>query len=306
MNEVFGYYKAYFRELNITVFFGCFFFAAMLVFTNYYFRLEPEILAGIDSHSLKFLAFFLLYCFVFSIPYLLTAIISDRGLLWKKQLWLLIIVAAAIFAIKVNFSPGYIFFINNVDGNAGRYLAVVTNLPSRLLVLIICLFIVWKLGNYPAPIFGATIRNVKWKPYVIMLLIMVPLIAWASTQPDFLRIYPKMKALAFLGGEAEPWQRLLYELAYGVDFISIEMFFRGFLVLGFVRYAGPQVILPMAVFYCTIHFGKPLMECISSFFGGIVLGVVVYRTKSIAGGLVVHLGIAWMMELGGYLGHLAH
>ena len=113
MNEVFGYYKAYFRDLNITVFLFCFFFAAILVFTNYHFRLEPEILAGIDSRPLKFFAFFLLYCFVFTVPYLLTALISDRSLLYKRHLWLLIIIAAAIFAIKVNFSPGYAFFINN-------------------------------------------------------------------------------------------------------------------------------------------------------------------------------------------------
>jgi hypothetical protein len=59
----------------------------------------------------------------------------------------------------------------------------------------------------------------------------------------------------------------------------------------------------MAAFYCTIHFGKPLGECISSYFGGMVLGVLAYRTRSILGGLIVHLGLAWMMELGGWLGH---
>jgi hypothetical protein len=45
------------------------------------------------------------------------------------------------------------------------------------------------------------------------------------------------------------------------------------------------------------------MECISSFFGGLILGVIAYRTRSIVGGLVVHLGIAWMMEIGGFMGN---
>ena len=58
----------------------------------------------------------------------------------------------------------------------------------------------------------------------------------------------------------------------------------------------------MAAFYCTIHFGKPLGECISSFFGGLVLGVLAARTRTIYGGLIVHLGLAWLMELGGWLG----
>jgi hypothetical protein len=35
------------------------------------------------------------------------------------------------------------------------------------------------------------------------------------------------------------------------------------------------------------------------------LGIVVYNTRSIYGGLIVHLGIAWMMEIGGYIGGAA-
>ena len=99
--------------------------------------------------------------------------------------------------------------------------------------------------------------------------------------------YPKFKNMAFLASAHHSgWYRLLYELSYGIDFVGIELFFRGFLVLAFVKWVGKDAILPMALFYCTIHFGKPMGECISSFFGG----------------LIVHLGIAWLMELGGYLG----
>jgi membrane protease YdiL (CAAX protease family) len=58
----------------------------------------------------------------------------------------------------------------------------------------------------------------------------------------------------------------------------------------------------MCVYYITIHFGKPLGETISSFFGGLLLGVIAYRTKSIYGGIIVHLGIAYLMELFAFLG----
>ena len=137
-----------------------------------------------------------------------------------------------------------------------------------------------------------------------MLLIMVPLIAAASTQHDFLAMYPKLQHAAFFNGaEHGAGYKLLYELSYGSDFFSIELFFRGFLVLAFVKWFGKDAILPMACFYCTIHFGKPLGECISSFFGGLVLGVVTYHTRTIWGGLMVHLGIAWMMEIGGFFGN---
>ena len=137
-----------------------------------------------------------------------------------------------------------------------------------------------------------------------MLLMMVPLIAAASTQPDFLSVYPKVKNILPLPPGAGPeWlYKLLFELSYGTDFISVEFFFRGFLIVGFIKWAGREAILPMACFYCSIHFGKPFGECVSSYFGGLLLGIVSFHTRSIYGGLIVHLGIAWLMEVGGYIG----
>jgi hypothetical protein len=136
-------------------------------------------------------------------------------------------------------------------------------------------------------------------------MLMVPLVAAASTQPDFLEVYPKIKTVTGIDNiNAISWERkILFELSYGSDFITIELFFRGFLILAFLKFAGRDAILPMACFYCTIHFGKPLGECISSYFGGMILGVIVYHTRSIYGGLIIHLGIAWLMELGGYFGN---
>jgi hypothetical protein len=177
--------------------------------------------------------------------------------------------------------------------------------PLKLVVVSALLFIIGKLTKEKQPYYGTKRKDFNIKPYLLMLLIMLPLIALASTQHDFLSMYPKLKSISFLNDHRNSgWYKLLYELSYGSDFISIELFFRGFLVLAFAKWFGKDAILPMACFYCTIHFGKPLGECISSFFGGLILGVIIYNTRTILGGLIVHLGIAWMMELGGYLGNL--
>jgi hypothetical protein len=137
----------------------------------------------------------------------------------------------------------------------------------------------------------------------VLLLAVLPLVGLAATQHDFQQVYPKLHNLAFLDSVAHPaWPwKLLYELSYGLDFLDIELFFRGLLVIALLRFAGTDAILPMAAFYCTIHFGKPLAECISSFFGGLILGVLAARTRSIFGGLIVHLGLAWAMELAGWI-----
>jgi hypothetical protein len=177
--------------------------------------------------------------------------------------------------------------------------------PFKLIIVTLLLVLVWKIFDREQPFYGMNWKGFSLKPYFMMLLIMIPLIAAASTQHDFLTVYPKLKRIDYLlAGGNTGWKKLLYELSYGSDFFTIELFFRGFLVLAFMKWAGKDAILPMALFYCTIHFGKPLGECISSFFGGIILGVVTYHTRSIFGGLIVHLGIAWLMELGGYIGRM--
>ena len=144
------------------------------------------------------------------------------------------------------------------------------------------------------------------RPYLLMLLVMIPLLVLAGTQKDFLQVYPKAKFIDIIpvNSWADKWRYVVFELCYGADFISIEFFFRGFLILSLANICGRHCIVPVACFYCTIHLGKPMGEAISSFWGGLLLGIVSYNTASVWGGLIVHLGIAWFMEIGGWLGTL--
>lgn len=144
------------------------------------------------------------------------------------------------------------------------------------------------------------------KPYLILLAGAAVMVAIGSTISDIQNFYPKY---ARSGGgafaraaEIPEWvAALIYEVSYGFDFISTEYFFRGFLVIGLYRYLGPQVLLPMAASYAVLHFGKPAAEAFSSIFGGYILGVIAIHHRSIWGGVVVHVGLAWMMEVAGYL-----
>lgn len=142
--------------------------------------------------------------------------------------------------------------------------------------------------------------------YLWLLLGALPLVAVAASQPSFANYYPLFARIfspdyvAFQ--DVNDMGRVaIFELFYGLDFFSTEMFFCGFLVLALVRWLGPAAILPMAVFYATIHFGKPLGETISSFFGGYLLGIFAYYSRSIWGGVLVHIGLTWLMELAGGL-----
>ena len=89
----------------------------------------------------------------------------------------------------------------------------------------------------------------------------------------------------------------IYELAYGWGFISTELLFRGFFVIGMAHILGRHAIVPMCITYAFIHFGKPAGETISAIFGGYLLGAIAYKSRNIWGGIIIHIGLAWLMEL---------
>jgi len=66
------------------------------------------------------------------------------------------------------------------------------------------------------------------------------------------------------------------------------------------RILGGHVVLPMVATYMFLHYGKPLAESISSVFGGYILGIISLYTRKIWGGIMIHVGIAWLMELLGW------
>ena len=297
MKKIFAYLKDYAVQTNKTVFVLSALFVAVAIYINYHFGLNKKINSLGDIQ--QYLSWFVVFLIAFSFAYLLQALFLKSTVFSNKNFLYLLFIAPAIFAWKMSFSFDF-HFTSNADLN--NYWNHVVYWPLRLIVVTTALYIVWQTFDKNQNFYGLGASHFNAKPYFIMLLIMVPIIAAASTQPDFLAVYPKLKNVQYLSGQHNNgWYKLLYELSYGSDFFSIELFFRGFLVLAFVKWAGKDAILPMAVFYCTIHFGKPLGECISSFFGGLLLGIVTYNTRKILGGLIVHLGIAWMMELGGYI-----
>lgn len=176
---------------------------------------------------------------------------------------------------------------------------VAVNLISFFTILLPLYLFFYLYEKNETHLYGLRTKNFDTRPYFQMILIMLPILVAASFHGSFLRAYPLYKssgAHGFLG--VPEWVTIVgYELAYGLDFITVEYLFRGFMVIGMINILGRNAILPMAATYCFLHFGKPPGEAISSVLGGYILGVVAYETKGIWGGVIVHLGIAWMMEL---------
>lgn len=127
--------------------------------------------------------------------------------------------------------------------------------------------------------------------YPAMYLFMVPLLWSRATDPRFQAVYPFFKY-----GRQFPLLGLGWELAYALVFISLEFFFRGFLIQQWRPRWGGLAILFSAVPYFCIHYRKPLPELLGSFPAGLALGLLSYRTGSIWGGVFCHLAVAYTMD----------
>jgi membrane protease YdiL (CAAX protease family) len=131
-----------------------------------------------------------------------------------------------------------------------------------------------------------------WWLYVAGYGIVLPFVVIASTSPAFLDTYP------FYADAADSWRELLlWEGSYAVQFMALETFFRGVMLFAAFRVLGPWAIPAMVIPYAMIHFGKPAAECVGAIIAGSALGIVALRTRSIYAGMVIHIGVAWTMDL---------
>lgn len=181
-----------------------------------------------------------------------------------------------------------------------------SNLSSALTVWVpLWVFYRW-IDRQSSYFYGFRPDGTSLNMYGLMLLCMIPLIGWASFQHSFLETYPIYKGW----GAAETLKvpkwvtAFIFEVCYGFDFVSTELLIRGFLIIGMAQILGRGAVLPMVAVYACIHFGKPLGETIGSVLGGYILGVLAYESRTIWGGVALHLGVAWLMELGAFLQNL--
>jgi membrane protease YdiL (CAAX protease family) len=136
------------------------------------------------------------------------------------------------------------------------------------------------------------IKRQYWWLYLGMFAAVFPLVLYAASRSDFQAVYPFYRgAYQTTAGAILAW-----EIAYLTQFFALEFFFRGFLVIGLGRTIGRASIWLAMVPYCMIHYHKPPLEAFAAIVAGVVLGEVAYRTRSIAGGVIVHIGVAATME----------
>lgn len=153
--------------------------------------------------------------------------------------------------------------------------------------------IVLVLGSRPSE-FGYRVRGVTSHAWIYALLYvaMVPVLVGASFLPSFQAKYPMFYNPA--GG----WSHFaLYELSYGIQFVGVEAFFRGFLTFGLYPRFGYLGLFIMVIPYAMVHVGKPPLEVFMAIPAGLLLGYLALKTRSWLFGALLHWAVAITMDL---------
>ena len=227
----------------------------------------------------------------------------------SKEFWLKFIIGFAI----IGFDRSFFLHYDLIAGLPGvdykfyfKVLAWGRSLFAGLIPILLFYYFYERKKETENIWYGLSLKNFDFKPYLFLILMVFVGIGFSSFLAELNQYYPRYK---YSGGNAyaqahemSPYLTVaIYELIYGAYFITVELFFRGFLVIAFARVLGGHAVLAMVGSYVFLHYGKPLPETISSAFGGYLIGILAYYSNRIWGGVILHITLAWFMEFFAYL-----
>jgi len=308
MKKILIYLKKYISEdFNLGFYLFTAVFLAVAFWINYTFKFKRVFIDGVSNESLKLFYYTLFFAF----PYYTTSVAyaffyKKRDFLKSRAFWgvsgfLIIVLTLNRSTIWMSAEILEVMLIPTEVRRLAWMVLLYTLRTVTMLLPLIMFKVIWDKSR--TDLYGLTAKNFDAKPYLWMLLFMVPLILWASFQPAFLKTYPRYKpssAEAFL---QVPYvaTMLVFQIFYALRFVTVELFFRGFAMMALPASMGRGVLMPMVVLYAFWHFGKPMGEALGSIFGSYILGIIALESGSVLGGIFVHMGVALLMEWAAYL-----
>ncbi len=295
-------------DFNIFAYGYTILFLTISLILNYKYNFEDGIVDSLYGKPISFLTYTLYYL----VPYLLILIPvlfikKKQYLLKQSEFWIKSVVFFGIFGIMVAFwQIRHLIDFSKLNYSENNFVHNLIFNLKRIIPFLIVFYAVKKIYDKDLNhLYGLRYKGMNYRPFFLMLLLMIPLIAIASFQPDFQLSYPQYRFYNYKGvfGLNPLQSEGVFLFAYGLDFVSIELMYRGALVIGMARLLGKEAVLPMAGAYVILHFGKPAGEAVSSFFGGMILGIHALAKKNIFGGIIIHVGIAYFMEIAAILQH---
>jgi membrane protease YdiL (CAAX protease family) len=167
-------------------------------------------------------------------------------------------------------------------------------------------YLVNDIGLFLIPVIVITLSGRQLSDYALQMcsrrhmyvaltigLLFFPVVLITAKSPDFQTYY--LQAMRQSGAitdfplEVSVVGLLRHQFILITYMFAWEWFFRGFLLMSVKRMSGSVVaVLLQAVLFTIMHFGKPTIEVVSSFFGAVLLGIWALRARSMMPCFLVH------------------
>lgn len=310
MKQILKYLKNFHQEyFNLALYAFVLLFIASLITFNFVFDFEDSFIDSFRGSLWRIPLFLIYHGFAyFGVLLIIYLFTKNRNWITKKFLFKSLI-GLSILAIDRSIFPFIsdpilelvpkfaITFTRKILNNAYGWITIAT-------VLVIVKFAFDRKEQFG--LYGLKFKNVNFKAYLLLMAIMSVIVFIAAQFTHFTDYYPLYKTtggqiVAKVYNIPESYLQIIYEFFYVTDFFNTELIFRGFFIIGLSKLIGKDAILPMVATYAVLHFGKPLGEAISSVFGGYILGILALYSKNIWGGIFLHGGTAFLMEIFAFL-----
>ncbi len=126
----------------------------------------------------------------------------------------------------------------------------------------------------------------------VFLFVMIIIIWFVSAQSGFAEKYPHLTSAKSV------WSIfLIYELGMLIYMFAWEFIWRGFMLFGLEPKFGYYSVLIQMIPFVILHNGKPALETFGAILGGIALGILALKTRSIYYCIITHMGVMFSIDL---------
>lgn len=127
---------------------------------------------------------------------------------------------------------------------------------------------------------------------IFFLVIMSVIIWFVSSFDSFASKYPLLEQV-----KNNLAVFIIYESALLIYMFAWEFIWRGFMLFGLYAKFGYYAVLIQMIPFVILHNGKPVLETFGAILGGIALGILALRTRSIIYCVIVHFGVMFGIDL---------
>lgn len=291
------------ENFSLKLYISVFLITGMLIFVEYYWKIYDRLSIKYGFDNIIYLINFVLFSVAYYLVVVILKYFKRAELKLNLEFWLKSFAGLIVLTVYISYYGHYGIDVKLSYPEIYYYYNTAENL-SGIITLLIPIYLIYRIfdRNKDVPFYGLSFRNFDFRIALILSAVSILISFVGSKIGAISEYYPILNRTAYKSFSAvvgiKPFiSAVFFESSYLFDFVMIELFFRGFMIFGFIKLLGKNAILPVASLYAVIHFGKPLPETISSFFGAYFLGIIAYTQKNIGIGIILHCVLAFAMEI---------